>query len=154
MRFNFCWRALNRWPILERAPMPPSELLWADQLWYKWTEAEFQLWLTLPHLILSLFPSAAHNTLSSCVFSDANHRRPSCTPSQEETSKSKHAALTPSPCVISYIKYWITAVVGTARGRLLPVSTWCYIGVEDSFSSICCLAQPLSQMDSGPGAFN
>lgn len=56
-------------------------------------------------------------TLPSYVFSYVNHRRPSCTPSQEEISTSKHTALTPPFCVISYIKYWITAVVGTAGGH-------------------------------------
>lgn len=65
-------------------------------------------------------------------------------------SMGEYAALPPHPPLLSYhiISIESQLLFGTAgrkgggTAHLLPVSTWCYIGFEDSFSSICCLAQP------------
>lgn len=103
VRFSFCWRALNRWPILKKGP---SASLWAP------VSRSAPIRLNRDRVL-----APPQTTLPSYVFSYLNHRRASCTPSQEEISTSKHTALTPPFCVISYIKYWITAVVGTAGGH-------------------------------------
>lgn len=89
--FNFCWRALNRWPILEGPlclPLSSREQIGSYTNEQSRDSCSDYLCPTLSDVL---------NTLSSCVFSDANHRRALRTSSQEELSKSKHGALPSLP---------------------------------------------------------
>lgn len=157
VRFNFCWRALNWWPILEGPPLPPSKLLWADQFWYKWAEAAFKLCFpNCAALQNSRIPicCTGYSLLTATGPRARNDFVVQATGKKESVKAwacwNKHLPLLYQKAVWN-IEYWLLL----ARQRA-PIPCLCsvYIGVEDSVASICCLAQPLSQMDSGPGAFN
>lgn len=161
VRFNFCWRALNWWPILEGPPLPPAKLLWADQFWYKWAEAAFKLCSTncaplrnsrVPHLLHRLRSFNCYRPREDLVMKPP--RRPRKKQQQKKTICKSMLKQTP-PSVILKAVWNIEYGLLLARRRA-PIPCLCcvYVGVEDSVASICCLAQPLSQMDSGPGAFN
>lgn len=119
VRFGFCWRALNRWPIL-KGPLclPLSSCEQISSSTTRWRQSSRPI------------PSSVQNTLPSCVFCYVNHRRASCTPSREEISNSKHTAPTLPPLLVSYhiLSIELQLLLAQREGtvHLLPVSTWCW----------------------------